>query len=130
MHLRRNEKGQAYAQQGEYIGVEIDTIKRWFRLTSKKLAKLKAGIVSALRLQQCSARDISELHGKMMNYSACVQRLRPFTAPLRSFIGAPKSNWEWDEQRQGPALENVKRVLQFVFEHIDAMVALEHLSGR
>ena len=124
LHLRRNEKGQAYAQQGEYIGIEIDTIKRWFRLTSKKLNKLKAGIVSMLGAQQCSARDMSELHGKMMNYSTCVQRLRPFTAPLRAFIGAPRSDWEWDEQRQGPSLKNVKRILAFVFEHVDAMVAL------
>ena len=44
-HMRRNEKGHSYAQHGEYIGVEIDTVKRWFKLTAKKLAKLKAGFV-------------------------------------------------------------------------------------
>ena len=59
-----------------------------------------------------------------MNYSACVQRLRPFTAPLRAYIGAPKSDWEWDLPRGGTELASVKRVLTFVNKHIDTMASL------
>ena len=62
LHMRRNEKGNSYAQHGEYIGVEIDTVKRRLKLTVKKLAKLKAGFVEMLHVQQSSPRDMSELH--------------------------------------------------------------------
>ena len=110
LHMRRNEKGNSYAQHGEFIGVEIDTVKRRLKLTVKKLAKLKAGFVEMLHVQQSSPRDMSELHEFLLEHRS------------RTGIGISSEG--------GAELANVKRLLSFVFSHIDIMVALGHLFGR
>jgi hypothetical protein len=61
-------------------------------------------------------------HGKLITYSVCVQRLCPFAAPLRTFIGALKCERDWDTAQAGPALACFKRVLTFLREHLQPMM--------
>ena len=122
LNMNRNNKGEPLGQVGVYIGILIDTVRRRFLLTQKKSDKLFKGIDEVLTAESLSPRDLSKLHGKLITYSVCVQRLRPFAAPLRTFIGSPKSEREWDTAKAGPALSCVKRVLTFLRDHLQPMI--------
>ena len=80
------------------------------------------GIEEVLSADALSPREPSKLHGKLITYSVCVQRLRPFAAPLRAFIGAPRSDREWDSSKSGPELASVKRVLSFLMHNLQPMI--------
>ena len=122
LNMNRNDKGEPLGQVGVYIGIQIDTVRRLYLLTQKKSDKLFKGIADVLEAHTMSSRSLSKLHGKLVTYSVCVQRLRPFTAPLRIFIGAPKSDGEWDAFRSDASLDNVKRVLRFLTAHLQTMI--------
>ena len=72
--------------------------------------------------QLTQKKTLQKLHGKLVTYSLCIQRLRPFSAPLRAFIGAPRSDSEWDAHRSDASLENVKRVLSILTPHLQLMI--------
>ena len=74
----------------------------------------------------CSPRTMSKLHGKLVNYSFCIQRIRPFPVPLRKFIGAPANDEQWDAARGG--VEDVQRVLAYLWPRISALVKLGALT--
>ena len=122
LNMNRNNKGEPLGQVGVYIGILIDTVRRLFLLTAKKSVKLFKGIEEVLSADALSPRELSKLHGKLITYSVCVQRLRPFAAPLRAFIGAPRSDREWDSSKSGPELASVKRVLSFLMQHLQPMI--------
>ena len=122
LHLQRSEKGTPPGQQGEYTGVIIDTHLGKYQLTAKKEHKLLEAMAEALTWTSCSPRTMSKLHGKLVNYSFCIQRIRPFAVPLRKFVGAPSNNEQWDAARGG--LEEVQRVIAYLRPRIPALVKL------
>ena len=122
LNMNCNNKGEPLGQVGVYICILIDTVRRLFLLTAKKSAKLFKGIEEVLTADAFSPRELSKLHGKLITYSVCVQRLRPFAVPLRALIGAPRSDREWDSSKSGPELASVKRVLFFLVQHLQPMM--------
>ena len=89
----------------------LDTHLRKNQLTEKKEAKLVAGIEGAAKWVTCSSRTMAKLHGKLVDYSFCIQRIRPFAVLLQKFIGSPVGKAQWDEERGG--LEEVQRVVTY-----------------
>jgi hypothetical protein len=121
-HLQRSSKGTDGAQQGDYIGVSVDSHAGLYQLTLKKEVKLVASMIEALKWQTCSPRTMSKLHGKLVNYSFCIQRIRPFAVPLRKFMGTPTSDSEWDKQQSG--LEDVQRVVRYLLPRISMLIKI------
>ena len=120
LHLQRSEKGTRKGQQGEYTGVIIDTRLGKYQLTAKKETKLLEAMAEVSTWTFCSPRTMSKLHGKLVNYSFCIQHIRPFAVPLRKCIGAPANDYRGTQR--GGRLEDVQRVLAYFRSRIPALV--------
>lgn len=121
-HLRRSSKGADVGQVGEYIGVIVDSHRGKYQLTERKEAKLVKGMQEALTWTRCTPRTMSGLHGKLVNYSFCIQRIRPFAVPLRKFVGSPMTKEEWDTPKSG--MEDVHRVVTYLLPKLHELVQL------
>ena len=96
--------------------------RRKYQLTAKKETKLLEAMAEASTWTSSSPRTMSKLHGKLVNYSFRIQRIRPFAVPLRKFIGALANAEQWDAARGG--LEEVHRVIAYLRPRIPALVKL------
>ena len=122
LHLNCSLKRGVPGQRDVFMGVIFDTVLGRMLLTEEKLAKLMAGLASLLVWADASPRDMAKLRGKLISYSLCIQRIRPFIIPFTKFIGSPANNGEWDA-RSG-ALESVKDNTRYLIQWLPSLAAL------
>ena len=103
LHMTRSEKGCVVGQRGEFIGVVADTHLGVFLLTDRKLDKIMKDLGDVIKSEWLSRREAGEVRGKLVNYGQCMECIRPFSVPFTTFIGAPKSEYDWDEKRPTPS---------------------------
>jgi len=102
-HLTRSEKGFAVGQKGEFIGIVCDVHRGVFLLAERKEAKIMASLLLVVVSEFLSSREVAKVRGKLVNYGQCMEGLRPFSVPFTLFIGAPESEFQWDERRALPS---------------------------
>jgi hypothetical protein len=83
------------AQLEVYLGIHIDSHRRLYTLTEKKVAKLVRDLEEVLGIVCMTPQECSKVRGKLSNYSFCMQRVKPFIRPFNDFIGGPTGR-EWD----------------------------------
>ena len=114
LHLPRSSKGSGMTQVGLYIGVICDTNAGRYRITPEKLEKIMASLQELLAKDEYTPRLASKIQGRLVNYGQCVELVRPFTVPFTLFIGAPSSDFEWDQPKQD--LRQIHATARFLLE--------------
>ena len=122
LHLEQSDKRLIMAQLGVYLGVTIDSHRGLYTLTEKKVAKLVKDLEEVLGIIEMSPRACSKVRGKLANYSFCLQRVKPFIRPFNQFIGGPKNNREWDQQKMVSV--GMMDAAAFLLKHMRTLVQL------
>jgi hypothetical protein len=122
LHLDQSDKTFRMAQQGVYLGVNINSNRGLYTLLEKKVVKLVRDLEEVCGIVFMSPRKCSKVRGKLSNYSFCLQRIRPFIVPFNSFIGGPKNNWEWD--REKAITDEMRDAGSFLLKHMGTLVRL------
>ena len=122
LHLDQSEKTFRMAQQGGYLGVQVDSNRGLYTLLEKKVGKLVRDLQEVCGCAFMSPRTCSKVRGKLSNYSFCLQRIRPFLVPFNDFIGGPRSNREWDRTKN--ISEEMLDASSFLLKHMDTLVRL------
>jgi hypothetical protein len=122
LHLDQSDKTFRMAQQGVYLGVNINSNRGLYTLTEKKVAKLVRDLEEVCGITLMSPRQCSKVRGKLSNYSFCMQRIRPFVVPFNHFIGGPRNNHEWD--RLKAITEEMLDAAGFLLKHMGTLVRL------
>ena len=120
LHIERSEKSSCIGQEAVFLGVIINTHEGRLRLTEEKYRKLVANLLEVTAWTSSTPRIASKVRGKLVNYSECVQSLRVFSVPFTVFIGAAKSNEDWDVE--STAVSRMQSTAEFLLQHIDRMV--------
>ena len=122
LHLNCSTKRGVPGQRDAFMGVIIDTFLGRMLLTDEKLTKLMSGLQSLMTWGDASPRDLSKLRGKLINYSLCIQRIKPFIIPFTKFIGSPQNDAEWDSR--SVHLEYVKENALYLIQWLPSLAAL------
>lgn len=100
LHMERSEKENFLGQLAIFLGVWVDTHEGRLKLTEEKLRKLLDNLQEVLSWRTATPRTASKLRGKLINYSECIESVRPFSVPFTVFIGGAKNTKEWDTESQ------------------------------
>ena len=122
LHLLCSEKAVNPGQVGDFLGIILDTLLGKLTLTEAKFLKLMANLQSVMTWEEASPREASQVRGKLLNYSQCIQRIRPFAIPFTVFIGSPTTQGEWDLKKNSP--QDMKDTAGYLIEHLPSLVPL------
>ena len=121
LHMERSEKQFVLGQAAVFLGVWIDTHEGRLKLTEEKFRKLMDNLQEVLAWSRATPRAASKVRGKLINYSECMESVRPFSVPFTVFIGDAKTTAEWDLES-----ENVGRMREtaaFLISHVPRLVS-------
>ena len=119
--LFTNEKRQAPARQGEFIGLDYDTADCVFLLTKDKTAALAQKAKMLAEAEDSSPRLLAKFRGKVVWYSPCIQGVSILTRHLNVAIGAFTSDAEWDRRSTTPGA--ARSELQWLADNLRNMAA-------
>jgi hypothetical protein len=89
-------------------------------LTEEKFRKLMDNLQEVLSWRTAAPRIASKLRGKLINYSECIESVRPFSVPFTIFIGGAKTTEEWDTV--SPDVGRMRETAEFLLPHLPRLV--------
>ena len=81
LHLLCSEKAVDPGKVGDFLGIILDTLLGKLTLTEAKFLKLMANLQAVMTREEASPREAAQVRGKLLNYSQCIQRIRPSPYP-------------------------------------------------
>lgn len=82
------------SQEGEWLGFEIISPEKIFRVSEKKMAKVKAALARFLQVDKVTPRQLAAIAGKLISLSPAVL---PASLYSRAFFEAIQGKASWDE---------------------------------
>ena len=120
LHLERSEKQYTLGQAAIFLGVWVDTHKGRLKLTEEKFRKLMENLQEVLSWSRATPRTASKVRGKLINYSECIESVRPFSVPFTVFIGDAKTTADWDTESE--EVGRMQETAMFLLTHLPSLV--------
>lgn len=103
------------AQEGEWLGFEIVSREEIFRVSKKKMSKVKAALLEVLESKTITPRQIAGIAGKLISLSPAVL---PASLYSRTLFEALQGKMSWDEVF--PTSGDVKSTVKEWLENLPA----------
>lgn len=104
------------SQEGEWLVFEVVTCEERFRVSERKMAKVKAVLEQILGVETVTLRQLAAVAGKLISLSPAVL---PASLYSRSFFQAIQGKLSWDEIF--PNSDEVKKTVVIWLENLDEL---------